>query len=173
MTSAEQFYLSVKSLTLLKSWIATLPMLGFLATDWLTGNVGLGVAVSAGFSVLTAVIVTRPKIIAAKAAALVNTTNAADAHLAAVVKQLTDIHERSMSFWKAKCEQHEKTEILIRATKHKAFGAYQAATWVIRDMQEVLKTHGIQFTPFKPESFREITGHEDESMISILLKDSI
>lgn len=160
-----------KILAFAKPWVATIPILGFLATDWLTGNAGLGVLISAAFSVITAVIVTRPKLIAAKAAAMVNTTSAADMHFSSLLAQQNEIHKREIDFWKEKSRRHEKIEVLIRATKHKAFNAYQAATFYIRDAEDLLKANDISFTPFKFQALREITGEEDKKMIEMIFGD--
>lgn len=162
---------SAKSLALLKTWTASLPMLGFIATDWLTGNVGLGVAVSAGFSVLTAIIVTWPKLIAARSAATVNATSAADIHSAAVVKRLGDIHEREIMFWKQAVQQCEKVTILTRATKHKVLSAYQASVYTIRDLEDTLKAHNVTVERYVPEKFADITGAEDDETIKMLFLD--
>lgn len=163
----------VKQVGLIKSLLVISPMAGFLGTDLLTGNVTLGLIVSGLFSMITAIFVTRPKVIAAKAAAMVNTTQSQDLHMATMFQRMNDIHKNELAFWQDTVHQQKKTEALIRVTKHNAFSAYQSCVWMIRDMQEQMKLGGMQPPPFAPKTFHEITGKEDAEMIRTLFPEAV
>ncbi len=164
-----------KFVTAKAAGLVALPLAGFIATDYLTGNVGLGAAIAALCSCITAIFVTRPKVIAAKAAAMVAQTSSADQHIGLVVQRMNDIHKTEIDFWKERVARHEKADILIRATKHKLINCYTAAVLRIKDMEEVLKENGIPqvggkyvFTPIL-----EITGEEDRKMIESIFSDQL
>lgn len=149
------------------------PMASFLGTEWITGNVGIGLICSGFFSTITAIWVSRSRIIAAKAAALVSTTQAQDVHMAGLLDRMQDLHQQEIAFWKDSVKRQEKIEVLIRATKHKAFNAYQAAILVIRAYEEELRAKGQRVDPYKPETLREITGAEDRHMIESLFGEDL
>ena len=164
-----------KAVTLKAAGLITMPMGVFFATDFLTGNVGLGTLLAAICSCATAIFVTRPKVIAAKAAALVAQTASTDNHVSELVRRLNEIHKTEIDFWKDRVFRYEKSEILIRATKHKLINAYTAACAQITLLEEILRERGIPIESgrYNPEPFSEITGEEDQKMIRSLFPEHL
>ncbi len=164
----------VKFLTAKAVGLISLPLVGFFATDYLTGNVGLGAAIAALCSCATAIFVTRPKVIAAKAAAMVAQLSSSDLHNTQVFNRLIEIHKNEKDFLKERISRYEKSEILIRSTKHNLINAYAAANLRITLLEEILREHNVPLAMGKyiPESFHEITGEEDQKMIRTLFDDS-
>lgn len=152
-----------------KSWTVPLPMVAFLTTDWLTGNTALGVAISALMTAIIAIVTTRPKLIAARAAALVTTTGAQDAHIGSVVARMAEMHQRELFFWKERSEVDQKTKALLRVSKHKALNSYQSAILWIKNYEELMREHNIKFAPYAVESIESMTGDEDRAMTARFL----
>lgn len=168
-----QNFLFAKQIGLAKAlWIAG-PMATFIGAEWFTGNVGIGLICSGFFSMITAIFVTRPRLIAAKAAAMVNTTAAQDGHLATILDRMQSLHQQEILFWKEAVKRQEKVEVLIRATKHKAFNAYNAAVLIIKMYEEQLRSTGVRVDPYKPATLREITGAEDRHMIESVFGEDL
>lgn len=156
--------------TIAKALFTIAPIM-YLGIENLTGSVGWGLVASAFFTMLGVVASNRSKVIAAKAAALALSTEAKDRHDAHVMEAMTRLHQQEIDYWKNLVAKQNKVEILIRVTKHRAFGAYQAGLWAVREREEMLKDAGVSFIAFKPESIADITGDEDKAMILSLFPE--
>lgn len=76
-------------------------------------------------------------------------------------KELSDQNRRDAQEYRERLKQSTSRLDLMRATKHKCLGAYQAAIFHIHNLEDITREKGLTPPQFMPVSFAEIFGEED------------